>query len=117
MKRNTKILLTDLIDNQYIFYQSSKIAMLVRIYKHTSLAEAKQHNSEIMQQYADEGLPILGSMTIINTDFYLLIAERIFSINMQESEFTAFASTMRRLADWYRYTYLIPLARGEKPIV
>ena len=89
--------------------------MLVRIYKHTSLAGAKQHNSEIMQQYTDEGLPVLGSMAIINNDFYLLIAERIFSINVEEREITAFASIMRRLADWYRYTYLIPIARGEKP--
>lgn len=117
MKRNAKILLNALNGDQYIFYQSSKIAMLVRIYPHTSLAEAKQHNHDIMQQYADEGLPVLGAMAIINNDFYLLIAERIFSINVQESEITAFATTMRRLADWYRYTYLIPLARGEKPIV
>lgn len=118
MKSNAKILLSDLNGRQFIFFQNSKAALLIQVLKFNSFADLKHENQAIMQQLEDAGKPYLGAMTAIDNDHYLLVAVRIFFLSIDNTQEGAdnMASTLRRIADWYRYSYLIPILMGETPI-
>jgi len=118
MKSNAKILLSDLNGRQFIFFQNSKAALLIQVFKFNSFAALKQESNALMQQFEAAGKPYLGAMTAIDNDHYLLAAVRIFTLLIDNTQEGAdnMAAALRRIADWYRYSYLLPLARGENPV-
>lgn len=117
-KQNAKYLFTTLDGRHFIFFQNSYIAMLIEIFEHKNLADAKEHLSDVFKSYENSDAPVLAAMTNLDLKFYLLVATRVFHLNIKTNQAGAdrLVSLVKRLADWYRYTYLLPVVKGVSPI-
>jgi len=118
LKQNAKYLFTTPEGAHFIFFQNNKAALLIEIIEHNSLAAAKNYITDNKENYDENNVPFLSAMTNVDTLFYTLVAIRIFNLGLEITNENAdeMSSVMRRLADWYRYTYLIPIAQGRSPI-
>lgn len=114
IKQNAKYLFTTIEGDHFIYFQNKKAALLIEITEHENLAGAKKHLQETSEHFAENNFPFLASMTNVDLKFYSLIATRVFELSVDNSE--DLQSTMKRLADWYRYTYLIPVIQGKMPL-
>ncbi len=86
-----------------------KIKMIIEVFSYKSIEEMKISSDKITADMAVVGMPFLGAMTEWDGIFHLLVAtqfpEGIPDISSQKKA-DAYARTMRKLADWYRYVVL-----------
>ena len=105
-----KLLLTDLEGNHYIRFTSPRLKLFIRIFEYDAPEILLHHEEQFSQWHEENNLPYLGAATSLGDKHYLLIAVEAELIKGNSAN--ALAHRMRRLADWYRYTYLIPTAKG-----
>lgn len=118
IEKPAKIVLTAPDGRHYIRYAGPKAKMMVEVMVFDSQEELDGRFEALAQWCIDENQPFLCSETWLNDKYYLLVAVDIDFLKYEPTQEGAnrLARTMRRLADWYRYTYLIPSAKGLPPI-
>jgi hypothetical protein len=114
-KQNAKLLLTSTDNKQFIFFQNSKAAMLFQVFRHTSRQSALDQQEYLQKYHQYHNLQFLSTITGTNRDAVLIASVRIFpgSLSPDLADIAALTPAVNRLADWYRFTYLVPTAKKE----
>jgi len=96
---------------RFIRYKNKSITVLAEVFVFDD-QNILQHKVEMIEAwFAEKQMPYLGAIGEIAGRSYLLVVMEIDRIDPQPDTQKAVAKlaySMRRLADWYRYNYLIP---------
>lgn len=119
IEKPAKIVLTAPDGRHYIRYAGPKAKMMVEVMVFDSQEELDGRFDALAQWCIDKNHIFLCSETWLNDKHYLLVAVDIDFLKYEPTQEGAnrLARTMRRLADWYRFTWLIPLSNGHPPIL
>lgn len=110
-----KIVLTSPGGRQFIFYKHRRADMLVEVFEFEGEGTLNHHLGQIKEQFAQDGLPFACSTIEFIDKHYLLVAIQIHPNKIEYTQEGAdkLKHPLKRLANWYLYTYLIPKSKGE----
>ncbi len=109
-----KIVLTSPDGRQFIRYKHRKADLFIEVFEFDGI-ELLNHKVENMEKaFTEAGVPYVDAETEFNNRYYLLVVLDILPHKIEPTQEGAdrLFHPMRRLADWYKYTYLIPRAKG-----
>lgn len=111
-----KLLLTTSTGIHYVRYVARRYKLFVRVEQHPSPDAISERIDSLTSWQRHQHLEFLGSTTSIGSDHYLLYAidYDIYDENTERA-FKYMAASMRRLSNWYKYAYLIPVSKGQAP--
>lgn len=113
-----KLHLTDITGNQYIRYELKKAVLFVQIFEKETPEEAARLWTDLAGWHQVKEKTFLASRTEFKNRHFLFVVTNIgLKTEVPEKYFRALTFRMDKLADWYKYTYLIPLSKGQPPII
>lgn len=112
-KFKAKNLLISPDGKHFIFYQNTSMFLMVQVFPHNTMASAQDQQEYLEKYYAWHKLPFASAITSFRRQAFLLAAVR--ASVPQNSDPLKMHNTLKRLADWYLYSYLIPVANNSAP--
>lgn len=111
-----KLFLTDPNGKHFIRYEHKRFKLFIAILDFDAPVFMQQYIDAIISDNSNGKEDLITAKTELNGKYYLLhaIDHEIMDDN-RERAFKKIAFTMRRLADSYRYAFLIPIAQGRQP--
>lgn len=115
-KLNTKMLLKSPDGTEFIRFVSRKFKLFVKIEVFYSEELLITCVDKLKENEADLPFPFFWSKTSVGESHYLLFVADIDCYTDRERAEKNIPHALKRLAGWYRYAYLIPVAQGQKPV-
>jgi hypothetical protein len=110
-----KIVFTSPGGKQFIRYKHRRADLLVQVFEYEGAEILKHHLRQAEQQFAEDGVPFIHSSIEFDDKHYLLIVVDFCPKTFEDINEGAkkLGHPVRRLAQWYKFAYLIPKWYGK----
>lgn len=116
MDYKRKLLLTDYAGNHYIRYVHRRFKLFVAIHEFDAPEAMQHHIDNIIRKIRPEPEELMIETTVFTDRIFLLYV--IEHDNYDEKPIRAtknIGRALKRLAGWYKFAYLVPIAHGQQP--
>lgn len=113
-----KIVLTSPDGRQFVRYKHKRAEVFLEVFQFEDENIFKHKNQQLEKYFSGKNEPYLAAALYFDAKAYLFVAIDVFYYNQYDQLQTAkkLLYSIKRLADWYKYTHLIPQAKAEENI-
>lgn len=112
-KTKAKNLLISHDGKHVIFYQNTGMVLIIQVFPHSTMQSALDQQEYLQKYYAWHNLPLGTAIASFRRQAFLLASVR--TVFTTAPDYVKLQNTVKRLADWYLFSYIIPLANNQPP--